>query len=68
MPKDYIVAGEGADTALIDVIERDDGSSQLTYNDQPLYYFAEDEGPGDVNGQAAGDAWYLVSPSGETVE
>lgn len=68
VPKDYIVAGEGADTALIDTIGRDDGITQVTYNGQPLYYFAKDENPGDVNGQGAGDKWYLVSPSGETIE
>jgi alcohol dehydrogenase (cytochrome c) len=68
VPKEYLVAGEGADTTLIDLIEREDGGTQITYDDQPLYYYAEDEGPGDVNGQGAGDVWYLVSPSGEALE
>jgi predicted lipoprotein with Yx(FWY)xxD motif len=43
-------------------IEREDGSSQLSYNDIPLYYFAEDQNPGDTNGQDAGDVWYVVTP------
>jgi alcohol dehydrogenase (cytochrome c) len=66
--KDYLAAGEGADSTLLDLIERDDGSSQVTYNSHPLYYFAQDESPGDVNGQAAGGQWYLVSPQGAALE
>ena len=43
-------------------IEREDGSSQLTYNDIPLYYYAADQNPGDTNGQDVGDVWYIVPP------
>ena len=34
----------------------------------PLYYFANDAAPGDVNGQGQGDVWYVVSPTGEPIE
>ena len=40
----------------------------MTYNDWPLYYFAQDSAPGDVNGQGVGDVWYLLSPDGEPIE
>jgi predicted lipoprotein with Yx(FWY)xxD motif len=39
-----------------------DGTQMLTYNDIPLYYFAADQAPGDVNGQGRGDVWYVVAP------
>jgi len=39
---------------MVGVITRDDGSQQVTYNGMPLYYFAKDVNPGDVNGQGIG--------------
>jgi uncharacterized protein (TIGR02246 family) len=61
-------AGEGVDSDLLGTTERDDGTTQVTYNDWPLYYFAADEDPGDVDGQGRGEVWYLVSPDGEAIE
>ena len=46
---------------------RPDGNSQVTYNGVPLYYFANDEKPGDTNGQTVGDVWYVVDPIGGAV-
>ena len=43
-------------------IERGDGSTQLAYNDIPLYFFAGDAAAGDTNGQDVGDVWYVVTP------
>lgn len=43
-------------------LTREDGSTQLTYNDIPLYYYAADTAAGDVNGQDVGDVWYVVPP------
>lgn len=60
--------GEGVDGDLVDTIEReDDGSTQVTYDGMPLYTFASDEAPGDVEGQGSGDVWYVVSPNGEAI-
>ncbi len=39
---------------------RTDGTTQLTYQGQPLYYFVEDTNPGDMNGQASGGVWFTV--------
>ena len=58
-------AGEGVDADRLGVIPREDGSSQVTYNGWPLYYFAPDERPGDAMGHFVGDVWYVVTPSGE---
>lgn len=61
------VAGEGVDAALLGTITRDDGTTQVTYNGWPLYYFADDTAPGDTNGQGLGSVWFLVTPAGEAV-
>jgi len=46
----------------LSVVTRDDGTVMVAYNGQPLYYYAKDAGPGDVNGQAVGNVWYVVPP------
>lgn len=64
-------AGEQIDESMLSTTERKDGSSQVTYNGWPLYYFVKDEAPGDTKGQDVegfGAEWYLVSPEGEKVE
>ena len=60
-------AGEGADASLLGTTERTDGTVQVTYAGQPLYYFASDAAPGDTNGQGLGDIWYVSSPEGEPI-
>ena len=35
---------------------------QVAYNDIPLYYYAGDEQPGDINGQGVGGVWFIVPP------
>ena len=62
------VAGEGVDGSLLATTERTDGSTQVTLDGHPLYYFAADETPDDMNGQGVGDVWYVVSPEGEAIE
>lgn len=46
----------------VGIIERADGGRQVTYNGSPLYFFYEDEAPGDTNGNAVQNVWYLVQP------
>lgn len=56
---------------LVGTAARGDGTTQVTYAGHPLYYFQEDEGPGDVRGQDRTDPWgdwYLIAPSGDPVE
>lgn len=64
---DAPVAGDGVDEALLGTTERDDGEVQVTYDGQPLYYFASDEAAGDINGQGVGDVWYVVDPAGAAI-
>jgi predicted lipoprotein with Yx(FWY)xxD motif len=63
-----ITVGEGLDAATFTTTERTDGSTQVKAGAWPLYYFANDAAPGDVNGQGVGDVWYVVSPAGEPIE
>lgn len=62
-----VEAGAGLDSALVGTTERSDGTTQVTYNGHPLYYFAADQAPGDANGQAVGDIWWVVGPDGEAI-
>lgn len=59
---DRLVAGEGIEGELGTITREDDESTQITYNGMPLYFFANDEAPGDTNGQARGDVWWVVEP------
>ncbi|SNR72189.1 Predicted lipoprotein with conserved Yx(FWY)xxD motif [Haloechinothrix alba] len=61
-------AGDGVDAELLDTIERPDGTVQATYNDWPLYYYAEDAESGDLNGQGVNDAWWVVDPGGNAIQ
>ena len=59
--------GEGVDGDLVGTIDRDDGSTQVTYDDAPLYLWASDEQPGDVTGQEVQGVWYVVAPDGHAI-
>ncbi len=56
-----LVAATGI-SGKIGTITRSDGSMQLTYNNQPLYYYAKDSKPADTTGQGVGGVWYVVKP------
>jgi D-xylose transport system substrate-binding protein len=45
------------------VIQRQDGTYQVTYNNMPLYTFAQDTQAGQTNGQGYANLWYVVSVS-----
>lgn len=60
-------AGGSIDPDLLGTTERSDGSTQVTYNDHPLYYYAH-EAPGEVkchNVNLNGGLWYVVQPDGD---
>lgn len=59
------VASEGVNPELLGTLERSDGVIQVTYGGWPLYRYARDAEPGDTRGQALGNAFFLVSPTGE---
>lgn len=64
-------AGEKADAKLLGTTERADGSTQVTYNGHPLYYFQNDKKPGDTTGHGVEDfgaKWYALNASGDRAE
>jgi predicted lipoprotein with Yx(FWY)xxD motif len=63
------VASGAAQGSLLGTTKRDDGSTQVTYDGQPLYYYAH-EGPGQVlchNVSEFGGLWLVVSPNGQAL-
>jgi predicted lipoprotein with Yx(FWY)xxD motif len=49
-------------TGELGTITRPDGSTQVTYDGQPLYLFSSDAAAGDTNGQGVGGVWFVVEP------
>lgn len=62
--------GTGLDGSIFEfgTVTRTDGTSQLTVNGKPLYYFAGDSAPGDTHGQLLNDIWFVVGPDGEPID
>lgn len=63
-------AGPDLDQALVSTTTRNDGSKQVIYNAHPLYYFAGDPKPGDINCQAVnefGGGWFVVDGRGNKI-
>jgi predicted lipoprotein with Yx(FWY)xxD motif len=61
-------AGSGVSGGMIGTAT---GSSQVTYNGHPLYWFSGDTKAGDTNGQGLDDfggEWYAISPAGKAVQ
>ena len=63
-----VAVGEGLDGALFATVARDDGGEQVTVDGWPLYFFASDAAPGDVNGQGVGGVWFVVGPDGVAIQ
>jgi predicted lipoprotein with Yx(FWY)xxD motif len=62
-------AGRGAQVGLLGTTQRNDGTTQVTYDGHPLYYYAH-EGTGVVechNVDEFGGLWLAVQPSGQAV-
>jgi predicted lipoprotein with Yx(FWY)xxD motif len=60
--------GPDLDGSIFGAVTRADGSEQLTVNGMPLYLFASDEAPGDINGQGVYDVWFVVDADGNMLE
>jgi predicted lipoprotein with Yx(FWY)xxD motif len=64
-------AGSGVLAALLGTTKRKNGTLQVTYRGQPLYYFVKDHEAGETVGQeldAFGGEWYAVDRSGHSIE
>jgi predicted lipoprotein with Yx(FWY)xxD motif len=56
-------AGQGVTGKLGTITRTDDNTTQVTYNDMPLYYWASDKAPGDATGQGVQGVWFVVNPA-----
>ena len=59
-------AGGDVDESLLGTTTRTDGSTQVTYNGHPLYYYAHEDA-GEVkchNISTHGGLWWVIQPSG----
>jgi len=54
-------AGAGVSGTLA-TFARPEGTTQVTYNGQPLYYFSGDTAAGDTNGQGLAGVWSVAAP------
>jgi len=62
-------AGAGVDQSLLGTTQRDDGTTQVTYDGHPLYLYAH-EGPNQVTCHDVsefGGLWLAVQPNGQAV-
>jgi predicted lipoprotein with Yx(FWY)xxD motif len=65
------LAGPGLNAAKLGSIKRTDGKHEVTYAGHPLYTYAGDDKPGDVQGQGLdqfGAEWYVLAPSGNKID
>ncbi len=61
-------AGSGVTSSMIATSKRTDGKMQVTYKNQPLYFFSGDANAGDTNGQGSGGVWFTVAPTGSLIK
>jgi predicted lipoprotein with Yx(FWY)xxD motif len=60
-----VKAGSGLTPALVGKTERTEGATQAKYGEWPLYYYAGDAAPGDLNGQGVDGEWFVVKTDGK---
>jgi len=57
-------AGTGVTASLLGTTTRTDGTTQVTYNGWPLYYWAKDKVAGDTTGENVQNVWFVITPDG----
>jgi predicted lipoprotein with Yx(FWY)xxD motif len=61
-------AGAGTDASLLGTTKRRNGSRQVTYKGHPLYYYVDDDEPGEIlchDVNEFGGRWLVVQPDGK---
>jgi predicted lipoprotein with Yx(FWY)xxD motif len=58
-----VAAGEGV-PGVLGTITGTDGSTQVTYDGRPLYYWQGDTEPGQTTGHGVNDIWWVADVSG----
>jgi predicted lipoprotein with Yx(FWY)xxD motif len=62
-PGNTVAAGEGV-PGVLGLITGTDGSTQVTYDGRPLYYWQGDTEAGQTTGQGVSDVWWVADVSG----
>jgi predicted lipoprotein with Yx(FWY)xxD motif len=60
VPAGTSAVAQGYLPGTLGTIQRTDGTTQVTLDGRPLYFFANDVAPGDANGNGAGGVWSVV--------
>jgi Uncharacterized protein conserved in bacteria len=58
------ISGTGVTASLLGTTTRTDGTTQVTYNGWPLYYFQTDKVAGDTSGENVQGVWFVITPAG----
>lgn len=58
-----VAAGDGV-SGVLGLITGTDGSTQVTYDGRPLYYWQGDTEPGQTTGHGVNDIWWVADVSG----
>jgi len=56
---------DGVDKSVVGMVQRPDGTSQLTVGGWPVYRFAGDTEPGATAGQGVSGTWFAITPDGK---
>jgi predicted lipoprotein with Yx(FWY)xxD motif len=65
------IAGPGVQASLLSTTRRSDGTVQVTYDNWPLYTWAQDTAPGQATGEGLdnlGGVWYVLDASGNPIQ
>ena len=62
-PGNTVAAGEGV-TGVLGLITGTDGSTQVTYDGRPLYYWQGDAEAGQTTGHGVNDIWWVADVNG----
>jgi predicted lipoprotein with Yx(FWY)xxD motif len=57
-------AGAGVTASMLGTTKRTDGTTQVTYNGWPLYYWKNDKVAGDTTGENVQNVWFVITPAG----
>jgi predicted lipoprotein with Yx(FWY)xxD motif len=55
----------GIEDSAIGLLERPDGTAQLTIKGWAVYRYSGDKAPGATDGQGVGGTWYAITPEGK---
>ena len=61
------LGGDGIDRTKLGISARVDGTTMVTFNGHPLYYFVKDGTAGDVAGQGYNNVWYVLDAKGNAI-